>query len=212
MLFVGYNRAFMLSQLQRVSLTCFLALCVLVLTAPFALAQVMPPASPTLPPIDRSVRVHYLLSENLAPLSIADTVAFAALDTAVNTPKEYKTHWDGFGMRIGLITANYALKSTMEVAMGSVWGEDPRYVATDGQRFGSRAGHVIKMTFMARDRNGKTMPAYSRYFAYPASSFIENAWEPKSQATTGNAVARIGLGFLSRLGENAYLEFIAPRK
>jgi hypothetical protein len=188
--------------------------CISVAVTPLAFAQTPAVASApsSLPQIDGSVRVHYLLSENLGPLSIADTVAFAALDTAVNTPKEYKTHWDGFGMRIGLITANYALKSTMEVGMGGLWGEDPRYLRTEGTRLGGRVGHVIKMTFMARDRNGKTMPAYSRYFAYPASSFIENAWEPHSQNSTGNAVTRIGLGFLSKLGENAWLEFIAPRR
>ena len=202
----------MFSTLPRV-----LFLYALAVVTPFAFGQTpaTPPAAPAysaLPPINSGVRVHYLLAENLGPLSIADTVAFAALDTAVNTPKEYKSHWEGFGMRIGLITANYALKSTMEVGMGSLWGEDPRYATTEGMRFGGRVGHVIKMTFMARNRNGKTMPAYSRFFAFPASGFIENAWEPKSQTTMGNTVARIGLGFLSRMGENAWLEFIAPRK
>lgn len=198
---------FMFSILPRV-------LCALAVVASLAPAQTPAGASAPvpLPPIDSSMRVHYLLSENLGPLSIADTVAFAALDTLVNTPKEYQSHWDGFGMRIGLITANYALRSTMEVGLGSLWGEDPRYVRTEGERMGARVGRVIRMTFMARNRNGKTLPAYSRFFAYPASSFIENAWEPHSQNTNGNAALRVGLGFLSRMGENAYLEFIAPRK
>ena len=78
--------------------------------------------------------------------------------------------------------------------------------------FGARVGHVIKMTFLARNRDGKTMPAYARYIAFPASSFLANEWMPDSQSKTSDAALRVGLGFLSRMAENGYLEFIAKRK
>jgi hypothetical protein len=107
-----------------------------------------------------------------------------------------------------LVTANYGVKSVMEVSLGSLWGEDPRYIRTEGLPMKSRLAYVIKMTFMAKDRAGNIMPAYSRYLAFPASSFLSNAWQPTSQATVNQALARVGLGFLSRMGENAWKEFI----
>jgi hypothetical protein len=184
---------------------CFLAL------APFASAQVQPAAAPVIPPIDGHARIQWLLEENLSIPSELDDIAVGAIDTALKTPKEYGTHWEGFGEHIGLITANYALKSTMEASLGSMWGEDPRYFRTTGLSMKGRVGYVIKMTFMARNRDGKDMPAYSRFIAFPASSFISNAWTPKSESDTSDALIRAGLGFLGRLGENAWREFIVPR-
>jgi hypothetical protein len=195
------------------------ASCVLAL-APFVSAQVQPfaPAgtatpvvAPVIPPIDGHARIKWLLDENLSIESELDDIVVGGAETFLKTPKEYGTHWEGFGERIGLVTADYALKSTMEVSLGSMWGEDPRYFRTSGLSMKSRMGYVIKMTFMAQNRAGKNMPAYSRFIAFPASSFIANEWTPHSQSNTSDAVVRVGLGFLSRMGENAWREFIVPR-
>jgi hypothetical protein len=106
-----------------------------------------------------------------------------------------------------MVTAEFGVKSVMEAGLGSIWGEDPRYDRTEGQALPTRLGHVIKMTFLARNRNGEIMPAYSRYLAIPGSSFLSNEWRPDSEATLGNAAVRTGLGFLTRMGENAWKEF-----
>ena len=177
-----------------------------------AAAAVAAPTQSSVPPIDAHVRWKWLLVENLSPAALAENVAIGGVDTLFNTPKEYQPHWKGFGLRIGLITENYALKSSMEVGLGSIWGEDPRYIRTEGLPLKRRLASVIKMTFLARTRSGDTMPAYSRFVAFPASSFLANEWEPHSQATANEALVRVGLGFLSRMGENAYKEFIAPHK
>jgi hypothetical protein len=163
-------------------------------------------------PIDGHSRLQWLYVENLGIGSLLDDVAVGAVDTGFNTPKEYKTHWSGFGERTGMVAANYGVKSVMEAGLGSIWGEDPRYLRTTGLSTKSRLAYVVKMTFLAQDRAGNTMPAYSRYIAFPASSFLSNAWQPKSEASVSDAAVRVGLGFLSRMGENAWKEFVAPRK
>lgn len=164
------------------------------------------------PAIDAHERLQWLFVENLGAGSVGDDVAVAAVDTFFNSPKEYTSHWSGFGERTGMIAANYGVKSVMEAGLGSMWGEDPRYFRTTGMSKKSRVAYVIKATFLARDRAGNPMPAYSRFVAFPASSFLSNAWQPKSEATLTDAVVRVGLGFLSRMGENAWKEFIVPRK
>jgi hypothetical protein len=183
---------------------CFLAL------GPSAWAQTQTVA-PVVAAFDGHARVAWLLDENLSVESELDDIVVAGAQTLEKTPKEYGTHWEGFGERIGLVAANYALKSTMEVSLGSMWGEDPRYFRTTGLSMKGRLGYVIKMTFMAHNRDGKEMPAYARYIAFPASSFISNEWTPHSQSDTSDALIRVGLGFLSRMGENAWKEFIVPR-
>jgi hypothetical protein len=162
--------------------------------------------------VDAKARWKWLFVENLGIGSVLDDIAVGGVDTFFNTPKEYGPHWGGFGERIGMVTANYALKSTLEAGLGSFWGEDPRYFRTDGLPFKSRVVYVIKMTFVARNQAGGYMPAYSRFVAFPASSFISNAWQPPSQDKASDAAIRVGLGFLSRMGENAWKEFIVPKK
>jgi hypothetical protein len=51
------------------------------------------------------------------------------------------------------------------------------------------------------------MPAYARLVAVSGSNFTSNAWRPDSEANTGHAVERIGLGFLGRMGKNVFDEF-----
>lgn len=173
-----------------------------------AFGQTPAPSQSVITPIDGQERLKWLYVENLGLGSVLDDVAVGGVDTFFKTPKEYNTHWSGFGERIGVVTGNYGVKSVMEAGIGSIWGEDPRYVRTNGLSMKSRMAYVVKMTFLARDRSGNTMPAYSRYIAFPASSFLANAWEPTSQATANQAALRVALGFLSRMGENAWKEFI----
>ncbi len=176
-----------------------------------AAAAVASMAQSVQPPINGHERMKWLLIENLGAGSVADDVIVGAVDTFFNTPREDKTHWAGFGERTGMIAANYGVKSVMEAGFGSLWGEDPRYFRTDGLSIRSRMAYVIKMTFLAKDRAGNTMPAYSRYLAIPGSAFLSNTWQPNSESTVNDALIRAGLGFLSRMGENAWKEFIVPR-
>jgi hypothetical protein len=162
-------------------------------------------------PMTAEERLHWLMRENLAPAALLEDVALAAEDTRVNSPHEYGPHWEGFGKRVGIISANYGVRTVMEAGLGSMWGEDPRYQRTEGQPFASRLGHVVKMTFFARNRSGNEVPAYARFIAIPGGNFLANTWMPDSQATPSDAAVRTGMGFLGRMTENAYHEF-RPRK
>jgi hypothetical protein len=158
-------------------------------------------------PITASQRLRWLIHANVSPAAMLSDVADGAEETLANSPKEYGPHWEGFGKRVGVAAGNYGVHSAMEAGLGAIWGEDPRYDRTEGGAFGSRLGHVVKMTFLARNRAGNTMPAYARFIAIPGGSFLANSWMPDSQATVGAAAVRTGMGFLGRLGENAFREF-----
>ena len=65
----------------------------------------------------------------------------------------------------------------------------------------------MKWTFLAKDRNGNTMPAYARYIAIPGNNFLSNTWRESSEADTKHALERTLLGFAARLSCNAFKEF-----
>jgi hypothetical protein len=100
-----------------------------------------------------------------------------------------------------------AVSNTMEGGLGAIWGEDPRYIRDAGAPFAHRLGHAVKMTFMAKDHEGKIVPAYARIIAVPGSNFLSNTWRPDSDATLDRAAIRTGLGFLGRFGSNTFEEF-----
>ena len=162
-------------------------------------------------PMTAGERVRWLVHQNLGPMEVAEDVVAGAQRTLSNKPKEYGPHWDGFAKRVGMVKANYGVKSVMEAGLGSIWGEDPRYHRTEGAGFSARLGHVVKMTFFARNSSGNEVPAYARLMAIPGSNFLANTWMPDSEAHASDALLRTGLGFLSRMGGNAFKEF-KPRK
>jgi hypothetical protein len=95
----------------------------------------------------------------------------------------------------------------MEAGLGALWGEDPRYFRVPDRPFKNRVWHVMKLTFVATNRNGDRMPAYSRYIAMSSSSFLSNTWWENSEATLDRAAVRTAFGFLGRMTGNTFDEF-----
>ncbi|HUA85041.1 MAG TPA: hypothetical protein VMB85_14360 [Bryobacteraceae bacterium] len=158
-------------------------------------------------PITGSGRVGWAVRDTLGLPSLLGGVISAGWGTELDHPPEYGTHWLGFSKRYGMRMTGIATESAMEVSLGALWGEDPRYFRDAGAPFGARVRHVFKFTFFALDRDGDARPAYARYAALSGSSFLSNTWRAGSEADTSHAVERIGLGFLGRLGKNAAMEF-----
>lgn len=91
--------------------------------------------------------------------------------------------------------------------MGALWHEDPRYPRGSGDDVLGRIGHAVKWTFLAKDGQGQSRPAYARYIANTGSNFLSNTWRERSEADTQHALERTALGFVARLSANAYREF-----
>lgn len=158
-------------------------------------------------PITGKQRLEWVALSTVGPESLAGGAISGGWGTLRNSPREYGTHWSGFGDRYGMRLTGIATSHSMEAGLGSLWGEDPRYVRYAEGPFGARLGHVVKMTFMARNRDGRFMPAYARLTAIPGSNFLSNTWRADSEATASRATLRIGLGFLGRMAGNAFAEF-----
>jgi hypothetical protein len=162
---------------------------------------------PNANPITGGGRIMWTVSNTVGPPTLLGDLFSAGLGTAYNQPHEYGTHWDGFGKRYGMGVAGSATSNVMEAGLGAIWGEDPRYHRAESESFGGRLGHVMKMTFLAQNRDGEMVPAYARYAGIAGSNFLSNTWRPDSEANTGHAAVRIGLGFVGRMSSNLFEEF-----
>jgi hypothetical protein len=158
-------------------------------------------------PITAKQRVRWVVESTVGPASLAGGLFSAGFGTLVDVPREYGSHWEGFGKRYGMRFTGIATGNIMEAGLGAIWREDPRYVRSPEAPFGKRVGHILAMTFLARNRDGGTMPAYARYIAIPGNNFLSNTWRADSEATVERAWIRTSLGFLGRAGGNAFEEF-----
>ncbi len=170
-----------------------------------ALAQ-----SPVVPdePVTLAERVNWVAQYTAGPAMLVGVTAMAGYSTIDDNPKQYGSHWQGFGKRYGLAMASLATGNIMEAGLGAIWGEDPRYLrAGEHADAASRLGHIVKWTFVAPDRNGDLRPAFARFAALAGSSFLANTWIDRDDANTTQALERTGLGILTRMAGNAFSEF-----
>jgi hypothetical protein len=217
-----------LSKISAAALgTIFLA--VFVPGVPVARGQALPPQAPTqttsadqnsLPdapdptkasapyvPITPRQRLHWLLVDTIGPVHLGAGVFTSAVRTGINIPKEYGPGWAGFGKRNGIRLTGTATGNVMEVGLGALWGEDPRYFRVPEKSFGSRVKNVIERTFLARRRDGSSAPAYARFIAVSGNNFLSNTWRADSEADNPHAVLRTLEGFGGRMAGNAFQEF-----
>jgi hypothetical protein len=185
----------------------------LVLTASAAAQRLNQPAnafvntSTSYQPITGRQRLQWAVKSTVGPESLTAGLFSAGIGTAMDHPREYGPHWEGFAKRYGMRFTGTATGNLMEASVGALWGEDPRYFRATGQSVKGRIKNVIVMTFVARRADGELAPAYARYIGTSGNNFISNAWRADSESSVGNACLRTALGFAGRVGSNAFAEF-----
>jgi hypothetical protein len=167
----------------------------------------VPSAQAPYQPISGAQRIQWATSATFGPASLLLGTLTAGIGTGRDQPVEYGPHWDGFAKRYGMRFTGVAASNTIEAGLGSLWGEDPRYVRNQNLPFKRRLGNVFVLSFTAHNRHGKLMPAYARYIAIPGNNFLSNTWRVSSASTTSAALARTGYGLLSEIASNAWSEF-----
>ncbi len=158
-------------------------------------------------PITGRERAKWFLQSTIGAQSLAGGLFSAGFGTAIDSPKEYGSHWEGYGKRYGMRLTGVSTGNAMEAGIGALWGEDPRYFRAPGRPFGDRLQNVMKMTFVARRQSGNFIPAYARYIGISGNNVLSNTWRADSEADTRHAAVRTVLGFAGRMGSNAFQEF-----
>ena len=152
-------------------------------------------------------RLNWGVKSTIGPASLAAGLFSAGFGTAMNRPREYGPHWEGFGKRYAMRFTGIATGSAIEASVGALWREDPRYFRATGQSVKGRIKNVIVMTFAARRADGNLAPAYARYVGISGNNFLSNTWRAESESGVGDACLRTALGFAGRMGGNAFAEF-----
>jgi len=159
------------------------------------------------PAISDAERLRWAIDSTIGAKSLGAGIVIAAWRTANNNPEEYGPHWEGFAKRYGIRLAGVATGNAIEVEVGNLWGEDPRYVRSAEYRTLPRLRHAAAMVFIAPRADGHLAPSYARYTGIVGSNFISNSWRAKSENGINAALTRSALGFLGKFASNVIDEF-----
>lgn len=174
-----------------------------------ARAQIWPgtPQAASLAPLSAEQRGLWFAHQSFGVESWAAGLFSTSLRHIRNRPEEWGQGVDGFGRRFATRMASNAIGNLSEAALGSLWGEDPRYPKIGQGPFKPRMMHVLKMTVLAQNNNGDYMPAYARYASAVVAAQTTNLWRPPSENTQIDGLRRIANGAMFRIFTNFMDEF-----
>lgn len=159
-------------------------------------------------PITPRERLVWFARSTVGGTSFVGGLFSSGLGTAIDTPSEYGTHWEGFGKRYGMRLTGISAGNAMEAALGAAWGEDPRYFSVNHSPFGSRVKNVVDLTFRAYQADGERHLAYARYAATFGNNALSNTWRAPSEADWQHALVRTAEGFGVHALSNTFREFL----
>jgi len=174
-------------------------------------AQIKPPrqaaARQTYQPVTREERIDWVADASIGPRSLATGALSAAWGNLWNLPPEYGRTPEGLGKRYAIRLYGVATGNAIEAGLGAIWGEDPRYIRSQGLPFWRRVRYVLKMTFFAYRPDGSVKPAYARWVGTAGNNFLTWPWRVPSDQGVGPALVRTGWGFAGRAASHALTEF-----
>ena len=167
-----------------------------------------PPLMPEgLVPITRSARVSWIVDGTVGAWSLGIGLIASSLQTGLDIPSEWQRTRRGFADRYLEREVDVAMSSTIEAGLGSLWGEDPRYLHSGRVGVWPRVRYAVETAVVAPRRDGRAAPAWGRYAGNVVNNVIENAWLPPSATTPGETALRSVEGIVGRVGGNLWQEF-----
>ena len=159
-------------------------------------------------PISDMQRLGWFVDSTVGPPSLLGGVFSAGFGTAINSPREYGPHWEGFGKRYGMRLTGISVGRAIEAAGGAVTGEDPRYFRTYHAPLSGRAKNILDLTFRAYGSDRKRHLAFVRLGANVGNNFLSNTWRARSENDWQHASLRCVEGIGGRAASNAFAEFL----
>lgn len=158
-------------------------------------------------PLDAGGRLRWMATATVGPASLAGGAFSSGWGVLTQEPEEYPSNTRGFGQRFGMRLTGVSTANAINVSLGAIWGEDPRYRPAPDRPVGERLNRVISHTFVTHYSDGETRFAWARLTGNVASNSLQNMWRVPSQVGVGPTLVRISMGILGQMTSNAVIEF-----
>jgi hypothetical protein len=173
----------------------------------------MDPAAATVPaqtpytPMTGSERMMQFLKDTASPVSLLSSAASAGLGQWKDRPHEWKQGWDAYGIRYGSSYAEHIAGQTLKAVSAAMFHEDNRYYRSEEPGTGTRIGHAVASTFLARGDDGSRRFSFSRIGAIAGAALLSRLWQPHSTTSLRSAGVNFSTSIGVSLGMNVAREF-----
>jgi hypothetical protein len=168
---------------------------------------------PNAAPLDSRQKFHLTWKSVVDPMSFAGTGIVAGIQQARGDFSGFGDGADGYAKRYAALFAT-RVTSTMisNVALPSLFKQDPRYFYRGTGSRRSRVGYAISRAVVRKGDNGRWQPDYSRVLGHLASGAISNLYyPPEDRRGIGLTLTNTAIGLGGSAIGNLMQEFLYAR-
>ncbi len=138
-------------------------------------------------------------------------------DYALNRPLQWGREGSSIWIRAASSFGRSFLRENIAFGVRAIDHEDPRYFRSGKGNLVARTRYAAIHTFMARNDNGSTMPAYSLFVTSATMPFIAQSWRPEQFSMArgfGGTASIMGQALLANVWNEFWPDIRAklPRK
>ena len=155
-----------------------------------------------LAPLTTGENFHYAFDRVFSPGKLFLYGIKASMDQERTIPNKWGEGIEGWSERYADHFGRALIRENMALGVRLLDGEDPRYPPSHEHGVWKRSKHAAACAFVVHGRNGRPMPAYSRFLSDYATPFIAQQWKPEpfsASRALGSGTAAIGVAVASNL-------------
>ena len=130
-------------------------------------------------PLTLGQKYLYTFDRVLGPGALFADGFHGLIDYGLNKPHQWGREGESIGLRAASTFGRSFLRENIAFGVRALDHEDPRYFRSGHGNLFSRTRYAAIHTFLVRNDNGSTMPAYSLFVAGSTMPFIAQSWRPE---------------------------------
>lgn len=140
-------------------------------------------------------RVTTHVARVFGPEAVARAALSAGIGQLSDSPEAWDRRWPGYGRRAASQWGTAAIDEGIQLAVGVALDHDTRYERRGRGPVLSRMGSALAGVVVARDRDGRRVPAWSRLSGALGAAAVSSIWYPESRGA-GRYIATQSLAML----------------
>jgi hypothetical protein len=180
---------------------------VMAICLPLTGASAQTPLQSTPPPLTLDQKFQLYLRQTYSVSSMLVPAGFAAIDQAVDSPKEWGQDGQGYLNRLGTQRGQFQIGNLCAFGVAAALREDPRFFPSGVHGMWRRTKYVMVHTLVARTDNGREQPAFGNYAGALGAAFFPSTWLPRSENSMTDSLKRSAMMLGMEVGVNMGVEF-----
>jgi hypothetical protein len=158
-------------------------------------------------PLTVEGKLGYVLASFYDVTSIISSAAGAGIKQMRDSVPEWGQGMEGYGKRFASSYGRKAIRRSIQVGIGILMHEDPRYFPSKSSGIWQRSLYAVSRTFVSNKDGGGIRPGYSKFIGTFSGTYISRQWYPEKYRTPSEYFSSFAISIGVDVGKNAFNEF-----